>query len=45
MQEIVFRRIKGLKSNELGGAFHKALALLGEIIQLDVEGILVKERV
>lgn len=45
VQEIVFRRIKGLKTNELGGAFHKALAQLGEIIQLDVEEILVKERV
>ncbi|HEX2900328.1 MAG TPA: DUF3536 domain-containing protein, partial [Bacteroidia bacterium] len=44
LQEIVFRRIRSLKNNELGGAFHKALAQLGEIIQMDVESILVKER-
>jgi alpha-amylase/alpha-mannosidase (GH57 family) len=44
LQEIVFQRLRGLKSNELGGAFHKALTGVGEIIQLDVEGILVKEK-
>lgn len=43
LQEIVFRRLRGLKPTELGGSFHKALAQLGEIIQLDVEGILVRE--
>ncbi len=45
LQEIVFKRIRGLKTNELDGPFHKSLAQLGEIIQMDVQSILVKERV
>jgi hypothetical protein len=45
LQEIVFRRLRGLKPKEMEGETHKALAKLGEIIQMDVEAIVVKERV
>lgn len=45
LQETVFHRLRKLKASEIGGPFHKALAQLGERIQLDVEGILVKEGV
>ncbi len=45
VQEIVFLRLRSLKQSDIGGAFHKALAQVGEIIQLDVAGILVRERV